>query len=688
MGFLVPAFLAGLVALAVPVILHLRHREKEKPFRFPSLMFLERIPIRTAHRRRITDWLLLALRAAAVILLVVAFARPFLGRRAAGVAGEQTRAVVLLLDRSLSMSHRDVWPAALDSARRILAGLGAGDRVAVVQFDEEAVVAQPLTEDHAAARAAVESTRPGSRGTRYVAALRVARQVLLGAPDAEGEVLVVTDLQRSGVAGLAGLDLPSGLVVRAVPVAPRDRGNTAITGVEIQRLQDGERARLAVQVRMVTRELAAARRVRLTLTLNGRESGTRDVTLPATGSLPIAFDPVPMPAGRVQAVITAEADALAGDDVFRFVVPADDALRVLLLAPDDARGEETLFFERALSIGRSPVLRVERRRTALDAGVLQRVGLVVLWDQPPPSAAAAAGALTAWIRDGGGLVIAAGRRLAARGGQASSLMPATIRGAADRLADRGGTLGEVSTEHPVFAPFRDAAAALGAARFLRYPRLEPAPGADVLARFDDGLPAVVERREGPGRVLLVAAPLDAQGGDFPLQPAYLPFLRRLAIHASGHEAIPLWHTTGENGLVRGDVQDPVVSAPGGEIRRIASDTTGCVVAFTEAGFYAVHDGRVAGEPKAVLAANPPPGESDLTPMDPRELLLGVRQTDTALAASASEPTARETEGRQRLWRVLLALAAAVLLTETLIANRGWRGTAGRIAAAPPERNES
>ena len=65
MSFLVPAFLAGIAALMVPVLLHLRHRDKDTPLRFPSLMFLERLPIRTAERRRITDWPLLLLRALA-----------------------------------------------------------------------------------------------------------------------------------------------------------------------------------------------------------------------------------------------------------------------------------------------------------------------------------------------------------------------------------------------------------------------------------------------------------------------------------------------------------------------------------------------------------------------------------------------------------------------------------------------
>jgi hypothetical protein len=167
LSFLVPAFLAGLAALAIPVVMHLRHRDKDQPFRFPSLMFLARIPIRTAHRKRITDWPLLLLRALAVILAVLAFSRPVVDRAAAAAAAMEVRTVVLALDQSLSMGHGAVWTAALDSARAVIGSLDSDDRVAVVFFDEEATIQQPLSGDHAAALAVLETARPSARGTRY-----------------------------------------------------------------------------------------------------------------------------------------------------------------------------------------------------------------------------------------------------------------------------------------------------------------------------------------------------------------------------------------------------------------------------------------------------------------------------------------------------------------------------------------
>ena len=94
---------------------------------------------------------------------------------------------------------------------------------------------------------------------------------------------------------------------------------------------------------------------------------------------------------------------------------------------------------------------------------------------------------------------------------------------------------------------------------------------EVLARFDDALPAIVERKLGSGRIVMVAAPLDAQNGDLPLQPAFLPFVRQLVLHTSGRDAVPLWRTTAESWSVPETVMDPVVRAPNDELLRPKRD---------------------------------------------------------------------------------------------------------------------
>jgi hypothetical protein len=566
--------------------------------------------------------------------------------------------------------------------------LGPSDRIAVVLFDETAEVTQPVTVDRALAVAAIDGARPSARGTRYAAALRAARQLAVGVRGFRTEVVVVTDMQRSGLAGLAGMELPADLEVRVVNIAPAKRPNAAVVGAEIQRVPDGERSRLLVSARVTSRDQTAPAKARVSLTVNGRASGSREVTLPVDGAISVAFDPVPLAAGRARAVVTVEPDALVADDTLRFVVPAEEALRVALVAPNDGGSEETLFLERALAIGRAPRFAVERRTLgSLNSTGLRPLSVVLLFDVPVPTGTAGT-ALEEWVMAGGGVVMAAGRRVAARG-TASALLPGGVRGSVDRMDDRGGAVGEVSPDHPIFTPFAgNGAAILGAARFLQYPRITPDSGALVLARFDDGLPLLVEQPVGTGRSLLLAAPLDATAGDFPLQPAFLPFLRRLILYAAGYEPPPPWRIAGEASALPEGLREAVVATPGGALLRPSADSGGRVVALREAGFYDIYEGRAAGEPVGSVAVNPPALESDLTPADSRELLLGVRRSDSTSAAASAPPVPAEREAGQRMWRLLLAAAAAVLITEMIVANRGWRGRASAILPASAERSAS
>ena len=104
MSFLTPLYMAGLAAISLPILFHLIRREPRGRKLFSSLMFLQPSPPTFTRRKRLDNWLLLLLRALALILMALAFARPFM-RQQANVAIDNSlgRQVVLLLDKSASM---------------------------------------------------------------------------------------------------------------------------------------------------------------------------------------------------------------------------------------------------------------------------------------------------------------------------------------------------------------------------------------------------------------------------------------------------------------------------------------------------------------------------------------------------------------------------------------------------------
>src|SRR5262249_2588060 len=140
-AFLSPFFLFGVVAAAVPIILHLLKREPEPHVKFAAVKLLKHAPVEYTERRRLREILLLALRVLAIALLAVAFARPFRPSIAAEASSGTT---IVALDTSYSLSAPGAFERAKALARGAIRSAAPGDLVGVVTFaDAPQVVATP-----------------------------------------------------------------------------------------------------------------------------------------------------------------------------------------------------------------------------------------------------------------------------------------------------------------------------------------------------------------------------------------------------------------------------------------------------------------------------------------------------------------------------------------------------------------
>src|SRR5689334_20041467 len=179
MQFLTPAFFLGLGAIAIPILVHLIQREKKRVIEFPSLMFVRRIPYQSVRRRRIRHWALLLLRAAAIVLIVAAFARPFLPQSAnAAVATAGAREIVIVLDQSASMGYGDHFAKAQEAARAVVRGMANGDRATLVLFAKNAEENMRATPDRGRLEGAIGAAKVTAGATRYGPAIKLAESIL------------------------------------------------------------------------------------------------------------------------------------------------------------------------------------------------------------------------------------------------------------------------------------------------------------------------------------------------------------------------------------------------------------------------------------------------------------------------------------------------------------------------------
>jgi hypothetical protein len=676
MNFLTPWFLGGLALIAVPLLIHLTRRDRATPVPFPSLMFVRRVAQPTTARRRLRDLPLLLLRALALMLLALAFARPLLDRaRRAAAAPGGGREIVLLLDRSASMAAPARWARAREAARRALAAVGPGDRATVIYFDATPVVAAAAG-DLVAARTAVDTAQPGAGPTRYAPALAMASRVLAGSALPRREAVLVSDFQRGGWRDAPEARLPAGATLTWTDVAD-DAPDVGVIGVDLVR-EEGSNGASAVRVAARLRASGGAERtVPVTLAVGGRAVRSARATLSPDRPTTVAFESVPLPAGWSEAAVSVPRDGQPANDAFHFVAAREQALRVLLVDGPSRRADAGLYLRRALGVGAASPFRVDVvARDALRANDLAGHGLVILHDAPLRGAVARA--LAEHVRGGAGLLVALGETSAPEAWEPAlvALLPGAPGAVVDRTDGGGARLASLERGHPVFAPFADAHAGdLSAPRLLRRRALRLAPDARVLARADDGAPALAERAEGQGRVVAWASTMDDWWTDLALQPVFVPFVHQLALHAAQFAPPPAAHVVGARvdparlpGLTAAEW---VAEAPSGRRTRVGGASEATVVALDEAG---VHRVRAAGGPAGTgitVAANPDAAESDPARVPPQTIAQAVTVAGGAVAEAAPTPveTRAEREARQGFWWWFLAGALLLLAAETLLSNR-------------------
>src|SRR5882757_489284 len=115
LAFAHPAYLWGLLAIALPILVHLFNQRRPRPLAFGAIEFVLRSQRQKARRLRLRQILLLALRCLLIAGIAVALSRPSLKPKDGVASGPQ--ATALVLDGSLSMRYRDGSTTLFERAR-------------------------------------------------------------------------------------------------------------------------------------------------------------------------------------------------------------------------------------------------------------------------------------------------------------------------------------------------------------------------------------------------------------------------------------------------------------------------------------------------------------------------------------------------------------------------------------------
>jgi len=620
LAFLSPAFLFGALAIGIPLVLHLLRQRADPVQPFSAVRLLRAAPVEQARRRRLRDLLLFALRATALALLALAFARPYL----AGAAAVDAPVTLVLADVSASLggaartAHlRDLVLSAIDRAP-------AGDAIAVARFAATCDLLVAPTHDRALARAAISQLTPGFAPTAYRVGLDRAAEVLAGRG---GRVVVITDLQAGGWTDGPDASLPPGTRVDVIDVGqlPPDAGIVNLASGK-DRVTAGVRNTGAARALTIAFDVDSVERARTTV------AAGQDQTAQAVAAVTVP------PGSRVRARVI-DPDGLPGDDERWLHATVAVHPRAYLVVSPGVSQQDGLYVRRALQAleGDRAVDadvrtadRLQATGVPADAKVLVLIGTAGLDRR-------GAEAVAKFVTSGGGLLVAVGpgvnpELLAAGFGDGLPKMRMRPSGAGPSM------LAWTETRHPALDVFADKPGAFTDVRFTRTAEVLGTGASDVLARFDNGEPAMVATPYSRGRVVVFASDLSNRWNDLVLQPAFVPLIGETVGWLAAADRAPVALVAGMTPLAGAD-------RPG-------------IVTWT-----------VRGTDRAqTVAVNVDPREFDPARQTVEEFLARVAHGESSLATTATSVAERQ-EASQGLWRYGLMLMLVSLVVESLVGRR-------------------
>jgi Aerotolerance regulator N-terminal/von Willebrand factor type A domain len=663
MGFFNPWFLAGLAAIGLPIYIHLLRRHIVPPQPFSSLMFFERGTQSSTRHRRLRYLLLFSLRTALLLLLILAFANPFIRRTNTSTSD---KLLLIAVDNSFSMKAGSRFADAKQEALQLLASRPRSQRAEVMALGGRlAILTQPI-QDAGALRSAVESIQAGDSRAN-LGELAHGVRALVETVHTPVELHLFSDMQKTGMpVNFADIELPPNVTVVPHPVGTAAMPNWTVEGVnapaQLADAKDPKKSR--VQVVIAGYGTPPASRT-VSLIVNGKTVATRKVDIAADGRATVEFPSLDVPYGLNHCAVKIDsADGFPADDVSVFSVKRADPERVLFVhQASDARSP--LYFGAALAAASQASFTLQSIDSEKSADIdPAKYAFVVLSDAVSlPSIFE--NALMRYVRDGGSVLIAAGTsaahhaRIPIFGGTTSDAHAYSRNGYA--------VVGQTDLTHPAM---NDAAG--WADLKIYYVAGVDADGARVIVRLTDQTPLLMEKQIAEGHVLLLASGLDNLTNDLPVRPAFVAFVDRSARYLAGSDSIsgsrlvdsfvPLRTAAARTANPSAGVE--IVDPDGHRALSLAEAASAQSFQLTRAGFYQI---RFANGHTALIGVNPDRRESDLQPI--ANDLLQLWGKGSASPEPVTTGYVQEKYTAHSVWWYVMLLVLVAAVAESIVASR-------------------
>lgn len=717
MTFLNPALLLGLVAAAIPILLHLLNLRKLRTVEFSTLTFLKELQRTRVRRIKIRQLLLMLLRTLLVILLVLSFSRPTLKGSVAGSLGSHAKtSIILLIDDSYSMTAVDqdgeLLKQARQSALSIIDLLKEGDEIAVVKFSEVGrgnVDYQPgFSRDPSLARRVIEELKSSPVHRKLADVIRLSAGLIAGSLNFNREIYILSDFQRGVVEQSSSSLRPESLFPPEVrffllPFGKKTLQNAGISEVTIPNaiFEQGKPFTVQARVRNASKESLSNHLVGLFL--NGTRVAQRGVDVQRESASDADFTVTSNEAGFIDGFVELEEDDLEYDNKRFFTLHLPEQINVLLVGSE----QETRFLQLALGTrqsGDGSVFRVQEiQGERLGATQIQGNQVIILVG-PETLSPVQANHLAAFVAQGGGLILFPGSNGTADRYNAQLAPPmrlplihGTDGGTAqnpDAETESFVAFDKIDLRHPLFqgmfeipgqtggAQSRDPQRTVESPRITRSVRYVPSAQSNQIITLTNGSTFLLEHPWESGRILLFAVAPDLAWSDFPLKGLFVPLIHRSVSYVGGEHSTAAGYFAGDDVTIQSTIrtQGPwTVRNPASIDVTTAPATRGTQqsMRFRETESVGIYTVRAGTNVFRKFAVNLHPDESNTAPVPEAdlEIMLSGMGIDPSVVAVIQQPRdaqrlVLESRFGVELWKHFLLAALVVALLEMAVARVG------------------
>lgn len=677
MQFIYPNILFGLLAVLIPIAIHLFNFRKYKKVYFSNVRLLIQFQLRTRKQSQLLHYLVLATRILSIVFLVIAFAQPFIPLDSNMNLGK-VNAVSVFIDNSFSMETSGDEGRIIDEARnkavRIASAFDADDRFQLLTNDFEGRHQRFVSRDEF-----IQSVRETtiSPAVRTLAEINSRQRDLFYRQRATSAVsYIISDFQQSTL--LTKLpDSTSGYSSYLIPVQGKQTGNLYIDTCWLENpvLRINQIADLRIRIRNNSEN--DVQKIPVRLVINGSQRAVAAVDIPAEGSVMVNLSFSNPNAGVFKAVVEINDYPVTFDDNYYFTFKVSEHIPVLAVNQNEAFNKYLIPV-----FGLDSILNlINTSDRQIDYSSLPSYRLIILNNLKAISSGAVQ-ELGRYVSQGGNLLI-----FPSLSSKPSDLNMLLSEPGSDLYRDIDSAQSRISslnTNHPVLRDVFEMNTLkednINLPTILKHFRIQQSSGgkSETLISLENGDPLMTVFTSGNGRVYLSAIPLSDQAGNFPRHAIFVPVMLNIAFQSEDVQPF-MYYTSGSRAINVGSIR------PEGErvfkIREEKGDyefipefrsIDGRSFIYVneqieKAGFYYIMDGS---NQLATLAFNINRKESDLSTAGAEEL----QQLVSGIPGMELLETGKKDIGKiisegssgKKLWKWFIIAALLAIIAEVLL----------------------